>query len=54
MAALVHDARSRFRELHVASLDFAKVFDSVSHEAMAAALERAGLPQGFVQYVAHA
>lgn len=52
LAALLDDARTNLREMHVASLDYAKAFDSVSHEAITAVLEKRGLPTGFVRYIA--
>ncbi|KAK2575344.1 hypothetical protein KPH14_012788, partial [Odynerus spinipes] len=51
LASALHDARSRRRELHVAALDFAKAFDSVSHRALVTVLARVGMPRGFTDYV---
>jgi len=48
LASLLMDARSRRRELHAASLDFAKAFDSVSHGAITNALAGLGLPHGLI------
>jgi len=53
LASLLMDARSRRRELHAASLDFAKAFDSVSHGAITNALAGLGLPHGLIDYVGH-
>ncbi|KAK2577933.1 hypothetical protein KPH14_000857 [Odynerus spinipes] len=43
LAAVMSEARTQRRELHVASLDIAKAFDSVSHGAVDAALIRLGV-----------
>lgn len=51
LASLLMDARFRRRELHVASLDFAKAFDSVSHGAITRALAGLGLPHGLIAYI---
>lgn len=51
LASLLSDARFRRREMHVASLDFAKAFDSVSHGAITNALAGLGLPRGLIDYV---
>lgn len=51
LASLLMDARSRRREMHVASLDFAKAFDSVSHGAIINALTDLGLPHGLIEYI---
>ena len=51
LAALLHDARSNLREINISSLDYAKAYDSVSHEAISAVLEENGLPPGFIRYV---
>lgn len=53
LASLLMDARSRRREMHVASLDFAKAFDSVSHGAISSVLVGLGLPHGFIDYIGH-
>lgn len=53
LASLLMDARSRRRELHVASLDFAKAFDSVSHGALSNTLADLGLPHGLIDYIEH-
>lgn len=43
--------RRSFKHLYIASIDVAKAFDSVSHEALYAALEASGLPSGFLEYI---
>jgi len=53
LASLLMDARSRRRELHAASLDFAKAFDSVSHGAIINTLAGLGLLHGLIDYVRH-
>lgn len=50
LAYILMDARSRRREMHVASLDFAKAFDSISHGAISNALAGLGLPHGLIAY----
>ena len=39
------------RTVHMTSLDVSKAFDTVSHLAIIAACERAGLPATFVEYI---
>lgn len=51
LASLLMDARSRRHEFHVASLDFAKAFDSVSHGAIANVMTELGLPRGLTDYI---
>ena len=51
LAALLYDARANLREINVSSLDYAKAYTSVSHEAISAVLEKNGLPPGFIRYV---
>ncbi|KAG7196611.1 hypothetical protein KM043_018807 [Ampulex compressa] len=51
LATTIMEARTKFKELHVASLDVAKAYDSVSHGAIQAALCRAGVPEGFRSYI---
>lgn len=51
LASTIHHARVHLRELHVVSLDVAKAFDSVSHQAITSALTEAGVPTVLVEYV---
>lgn len=51
LAALLDDSRRYLKEVHVASLDVAKAFDSVSQHAICAILGRLGLPAGFTNYM---
>lgn len=51
LASLLDDAKRRLRELHIVSLDCAKAFDSVSHEAIAVALRENNLPEGMISYI---
>lgn len=51
LASTISHARSSRRELHIVSLDVAKAFDSVSHEAITSALTEAGVPEVLVKYV---
>lgn len=50
--AVLGDCRKKLRECHVAVLDFAKAFDTVSHTALIEVLRERGLPDGFCNYVA--
>lgn len=49
--AVMVDAKTRFKELHLASLDVAKAFDSVYFESITETLRAIGAPVGFVQYI---
>lgn len=51
LAATLHHARTKLKQLHIASLDIAKAFDTVSHEALTAVLEELGVPAIFVSYI---
>lgn len=51
LSALLADARSRRREIHIATLDVRKAFDSVSHETVIATMEMIGCPQPFIGYM---
>lgn len=50
--AILGDCRKNLRECHVAVLDFAKAFDTVSHAALCDLLKARGLPGPFCDYVA--
>lgn len=54
LASLLEDSRRNLRELHVASLDLAKAFDSVNHHAITDTLVRRGLSEEFVRYIERA
>lgn len=51
LAASISHARSNRRELHVVSLDVAKAFDTVSHQAITSALTEVGVPEVLVRYI---
>ncbi|KAK7788246.1 hypothetical protein R5R35_001099 [Gryllus longicercus] len=51
LSAAIYHARTKLRELHVVSLDVAKAFDSVSHDAIEIALRKRGFPWPFIHYV---
>lgn len=51
LASVLSDARERVKELHLASLDVAKAFDSVSHNSIEKVLKGLGLPERFVSYI---
>lgn len=51
LATAISDARTNLKELHVASLDLQKAYDSVSHHAILAALIEKGLPKWFITYI---
>lgn len=51
LASIILEARSKLRELHVASLDVARAFNSVSHGAVTAAMEKRGFPMGLKDYM---
>ena len=50
--ALLHSAKARKEELHIATLDVSKAFDTLSHEALLAVVSQLGFPQGFCSYIA--
>ncbi|KAG7187555.1 hypothetical protein KM043_018892, partial [Ampulex compressa] len=54
LSTALRDAKDCLKQLHVASLDVAKAFDSVSHSAITSALRGLGLPEFFVRYIATA
>ena len=51
LQALLTDARSKCRTVHLASVDVSKAFDTVSHESLILTLRGLGLPEAFVEYV---
>lgn len=51
LSSVILEARTKLRELHIASLDVAKAFDSVSHGAIVSTMEGRGLPVGLVEYI---
>lgn len=48
---VLKSATVKRRELHLAVLDIAKAFDSVSHKSLFALLRARGLPSEFIQYI---
>lgn len=50
--ALLWESRQSLREIHVAVLDFAKAFDTVSHEAVIECARKKGLSPRFISYLA--
>lgn len=48
--AILANAKHHLREMHVATLDMAKAFDTVSHHVLAAITQERGLLKGLVQY----
>ncbi|KAG7197097.1 hypothetical protein KM043_012393 [Ampulex compressa] len=54
LSTALRDAKDSLKQLHIASLDVAKAFDSVSHYAITSALRALGLPEFFVRYIATA
>ena len=51
LATVLKDAKANLKYAHVASLDVAKAFDSVSHHALLDTLRGLGLPGTFVDYM---
>lgn len=51
LSATINHARSHLHELHVVSLDVAKAFDAVSHQAITSALTETGVPEVLVSYI---
>lgn len=49
---LINKSKSDLRELHIASVDIAGAFDSVSHSAVLQEVRRLGAPVGFVEFLA--
>lgn len=50
-SGVLDDAKTRYRELHLASLDVAKAFDSEYFEAITGSLTAIGAPREFVSYI---
>lgn len=48
---LIKDSRRRFKSLYMAQLDLAKAFDTVTHDAILAALKGNKAPAAFVEYL---
>lgn len=48
---VLDDARRKKSELHMASIDLSKAFDSVAHGSVLEAIENLGCPGPFVQYM---
>lgn len=48
---ILNDARSQLRELHIATLDMAKAFDTVSHNAIYTCGHEKGLPPNMLKYI---
>jgi hypothetical protein len=51
--AVIATAHSSLREVHVATLDISKAFDSLSHVAVAGILRGRGLPDAFGDYITY-
>lgn len=51
LSALIFDARSNRRQVHVVTLDVKKAFDTVSHRGVCRVLAGCGLPTGMVEYI---
>lgn len=51
LSAILADARMERKELHIASLDLRKAFDSVSHEAILDTISAMGCPKTFISYI---
>lgn len=51
LASVLEDAKQKLRPLHMASLDLSKAFDRVTTEAVLRGARRAGLDQGFLDYL---
>lgn len=53
LSATLHEAKTRFKPLYMASLDISKAFDSVSTKAIIRAACRKGLSSAFIRYLEH-
>lgn len=51
LSAVLADAKTRRKEVHMATLDLRKAFDSVAHETIIETLERIGVPLQFIKYI---
>ncbi|KMQ90176.1 reverse transcriptase [Lasius niger] len=51
LSAILFDARTNRRQLHVITLDVRKAFDTVSHNAIRYVLSKHGMPQIMVEYL---
>jgi len=52
LSAILADARISRKEVHIASLDIKKAFDSVAHAVIIDTIKKMGCPREFVNYVA--
>lgn len=50
---ILSEAKSQLRELHVATLDMAKAFNTVSHKAIRECCHEKGLPRGLIEYISN-
>lgn len=51
LSAALTDARRKGKDLHLASIDLSKAFDSVSYKAIFKVLESINAPKAFIEYV---
>lgn len=51
LQSIINDAKVNLKELHVATVDIAKAFDSISHNAIISIVEKHGAPVEFIQYL---
>lgn len=51
LSTVLADARVSKRELHIATLDLRKAFDSVSHGAIIDTITELGFPKSFINYI---
>lgn len=51
LSALLFDARTKFRQVHVVTLDVQKAFDTVTHEGIYAILRKSGIPPPMIEYM---
>lgn len=51
VSTILADARTSRREVHLASLDLRKAFDSVTHETILDTITAIGCPKPFVEYI---
>lgn len=51
LSALMDDARTKRKEVHIVSLDVRKAFDTISHDGIYEVLLSSGLPISMVEYI---
>lgn len=51
LATILHEARAQPKQLHIATIDVRKAFDTVSHKSVEFVLKKKGIPEMLVKYI---